>query len=324
MGFLFNIIKPPFMQAARSFSRMRTLQKTNPSLYAEKIASLYADSNVGIEISVSGIIKPKENVTSTSISTVVGYTQALTNLLAEKASQSALVQSQMANQTTNVLTNQPFATSGEVSVKAQYEGVLSSLGYVDLSSPEEINIYPTKFEDKEVISSIITNYNTQVLADGEDDKVISYTDTVGTMMASISLIISAITYVLIAFVGVSLVVSSIMIGIITYISVIERTKEIGVLRSVGASKKDVKRVFTAESFIIGLSSGVFGIIISLLLIIPINILLAHFTGISGMANLPILGAAILVLVSVVLTFIAGLIPARVAAKKGPVIALRAE
>ena len=312
------------LQSDGTYLDIRTLQKTNPSVYAQKIANLYADSNVGIEISVSGIIKPKENVTSTSISTVVGYTQALTNLLAEKASQSALVQSQMANQTTNVLTNQPFVTSGEVSVKAQYEGVLSSLGYVDLSSPEEINIYPTKFEDKEVISSIITNYNTQVLADGEDDKVISYTDTVGTMMASISLIISAITYVLIAFVGVSLVVSSIMIGIITYISVIERTKEIGVLRSVGASKKDVKRVFTAESFIIGLSSGVFGIIISLLLIIPINILLAHFTGISGMANLPILGAAILVLVSVVLTFIAGLIPARVAAKKDPVIALRAE
>mgnify|MGYP002518600389 CR=1 FL=1 len=143
-------------------------------------------------------------------------------------------------------------------------------------------------------------------------------------MSSITTIINAITYVLIAFVSISLIVSSIMIGIITYISVIERTKEIGVLRSIGASKKDVKRVFTAESFIIGLSSGLFGIIISLLLIIPINILLAHFTAISGMASLPILGSVILVAVSVVLTLIAGLIPARVAAKKDPVIALRSE
>lgn len=312
------------LQGDGTYLDVRTLKTTNPTLYAEKIANLYADANVGVEIKVSGIIKPKENVSSSSISTVVGYTPALTALLAEKANQSALVQNQIANQTTNVLTNQPFVVGGEVSVKTQYDAVLSSLGFVDMSNPEEINIYPTKFEDKEVISNFITNYNSQMLANGEDGKVISYTDTIGTMMASISLIISAITYVLIAFVGVSLVVSSIMIGIITYISVIERTKEIGVLRSVGASKKDVKRVFTAESFIIGLASGVFGIIISLLLIIPINILLAHFTQISGMASLPILGSVILVLISVVLTFIAGLIPARVAAKKDPVIALRAE
>ena len=312
-------------QADGTYLDIRSLKSTNPALYESKISALYADANVGVDISVSGIIKPKENVSSTSIDAVVGYTSALTQLLAEKANQSAVVQAQLtAGQTKNILTNQPFDTSSEVSVQAQYLGVLSNLGYVDLSTPEEINIFPTKFEDKDVINAFITDYNSAVLAAGEDSKVISYSDTVGTMMASISLIISAITYVLIAFVGVSLVVSSIMIGIITYISVIERTKEIGVLRSVGASKKDVKRVFTAESFIIGLASGVFGIIISLLLIIPINILLAHFTEISGMASLPVLGAVALVAVSVLLTLIAGLIPARVAAKKDPVIALRAE
>ena len=141
-------------------------------------------------------------------------------------------------------------------------------------------------------------------------------------MSTVSTIINAITYVLIAFVSVSLIVSSIMIGIITYISVIERTKEIGVLRSVGASKRDVKRVFTAESFIIGLASGVLGIAVSLLLIIPINLILAHFTGIAGLAHLPWGGAVILILISVILTFISGLLPAKAAAKKDPVIALR--
>lgn len=304
---------------------VRTLKTTNPTLYQQKIAALYEDANVGVNISVAGIIKPKANVTSTSIDAVVGYTEALTKLLVEKSNQSEIIQAQLtAGETKNVITNAPFEAIPEVSIEKQYLGVLSSLGYVDLSNPEEINIFPTKFEDKEVISQFISDYNASVLANGEGDKVISYSDTVGTMMASISLIISAITYVLIAFVGVSLVVSSIMIGIITYISVIERTKEIGVLRSVGASKKDVKRVFTAESFIIGFSSGLFGIIVSLLLIIPINILLAHFTAISGMANLPILGSVILVAVSVVLTLIAGLIPARIAAKKDPVVALRSE
>ena len=141
-------------------------------------------------------------------------------------------------------------------------------------------------------------------------------------MSTISTIISAITYVLIAFVGVSLVVSSIMIGIITYISVIERTKEIGVLRSIGASKKDVSRVFTAESFIIGISSGVFGIVVSLLLTIPINVILYSFTGISSMASLPVVGAIVLILISILLTLFAGFFPSRVAAKKDPVVALR--
>ena len=190
---------------------------------------------------------------------------------------------------------------------------------IDKLTPASILIYVDKFESKEHIQAFIDKYN----AGAEQGDEITYTDYVGMIMSTVSGIIDAITYVLVAFVSVSLVVSSIMIGIITYISVIERTKEIGVLRSIGASKKDVKRVFTAESFIIGLSSGVFGIAVSLLLTIPINILLKHFTGIGGMAALPWGGALILIAISVVLTLIAGLIPARVAAKKDPVVALRA-
>ena len=200
------------------------------------------------------------------------------------------------------------------------EDIDGSIAHATMLSEQEI----ISVEDKEAIANVITEYNNACLALGDDSKVITYTDTVGTMMSSISTIISAITYVLIAFVAVSLVVSSIMIGIITYISVIERTKEIGVLRSVGASKKDVKRVFTAESFLIGLSSGLLGVIVAGLLTIPINIVLSSVAGISGVAMLPIVGAVILVAISVLLTFIAGLIPARIAAKKDPVVALRAE
>lgn len=179
-------------------------------------------------------------------------------------------------------------------------------------------IYVNTFKSKDNVKAFIEKYNKTA----ENGDEISYSDMVGEIMSTVSTIISAITYILIAFVGVSLIVSSIMIGIITYISVIERTKEIGVLRSVGASKRDVKRVFTAENFIIGLASGVFGILISLILTIPINIVLNHYTGLGAIATLPVLGALILVLISIFLTWIAGLIPARAAAKKDPVIALR--
>ena len=185
-------------------------------------------------------------------------------------------------------------------------------------NPDSINIYVNSFEAKSYIQNFIENYNNQV---PNEDKI-SYTDLAGMIMTTVSTIINSITYVLIAFVSVSLIVSSIMIGIITYISVIERTKEIGVLRSVGASKKDVKRVFTAESFIIGLSSGLFGILVSVLLIIPINLILQHFTGVGGLATLPIVASLILIAISITLTLIAGLIPAKVAAKKDPVVALR--
>ena len=190
---------------------------------------------------------------------------------------------------------------------------------IDKLTPETINIYVNEFESKAKVQEFIEKYN----ENAEQGDEISYTDYAGMIMSAVSGIIDAITYVLIAFVSVSLIVSSIMIGIITYISVLERTKEIGVLRSIGASKKDVKRVFTAESFIIGLASGLFGIFVSVLLIIPINIVLKHFTGIAGLASLPIGGALILITISIVLTLIAGLIPARMAAKKDPVVALRA-
>ncbi len=218
-----------------------------------------------------------------------------------------------------------FATMmGQQSTDATYEGNLSILGVVDPESPSSINIYAASFEDKDEIVRIIDEYNAAQIASGNEDKEITYTDYVGLLMSSVSTIINAISYILIAFVGISLVVSSIMIGIITYISVLERTKEIGILRSIGASKKDISRVFNAETFIVGFSAGAIGIIVTLLLDIPINIIIKHLTDISGVAKLPVGGAVILIIISMLLTVIAGLIPAKIASKKDPVIALRTE
>ena len=198
---------------------------------------------------------------------------------------------------------------------------LKKLGYVDLDSPSIINIYVSTFEDKDSIADAIERYNDSV----SDDDQISYTDYVALLMSSITTIINVISYVLIAFVAISLVVSSIMIGIITYISVLERTKEIGILRAIGASKKDVSRVFNAETFIIGLAAGLIGIFMTVLLNIPINIIVHDLTGIMSLkSELPMVGGAALVLISVGLTFIAGLIPSSLAAKKDPVEALRTE
>ncbi|MBD5154253.1 MAG: ABC transporter ATP-binding protein/permease [Oscillibacter sp.] len=203
-----------------------------------------------------------------------------------------------------------------------YEDNMDLLGYVDLESPSTINIYASTFSEKDQIADRIADYNASV-SDSEDE--INYTDYVALLMSSITDIISGISYLLIAFVSISLVVSSIMIGIITYISVLERTKEIGILRAVGASKRDVSRVFNAETLIVGLGAGLIGIGVTLLLIIPINAILLHFTGIVGLkAALPIEGAVILVVISALLTIIAGLIPSRVAANKDPVVALRTE
>ena len=198
---------------------------------------------------------------------------------------------------------------------------LRKLGYVDLESPSTINIYASSFENKDAISKAIQHYNDEV---PEEDKI-SYTDIVALLMSSITTIINVISYVLIAFVAISLVVSSIMIGIITYISVLERTKEIGILRAIGASKRDVSRVFNAETIIIGFTAGVLGIVMTLLLNIPINLIVHDLTGIQSLNSvLPPAGGAALVLISMVLTFIAGLIPAGIAAKKDPVEALRTE
>lgn len=261
----------------------------NPNYNLGKYQAHYVQALASCEntVEIIGIVRQKENVKVGSISSGLVYSHLLTEDLVSYTNSSTAV------------------TSGKISE-------------LKLDVPESILIYVNTFESKDNIKAFIEKYN-ETAKNGDE---ISYSDMVGEIMSTVSTIISAITYILIAFVGVSLVVSSIMIGIITYISVIERTKEIGVLRSVGASKRDVKRVFTAESFIIGLVSGVFGILISLILTIPINLILNHFTGLGAIATLPVLGSFILIAISVVLTLIAGLIPARAAAKKDPVIALR--
>ena len=207
---------------------------------------------------------------------------------------------------------------------ATYDNNLSQLGVVDLDNPSSINLYPKDFDSKDKIADIITDYNNKQTEQGKEENVINYTDFVGIMMSSVSTIINVISYVLIAFVGISLVVSSIMIGIITYISVLERTKEIGILRSIGASKKDVSRVFNAETLIVGLVAGLIGIGVTLLIDIPINIVIEHLVNISGIAKLPVAGGIILVAISVGLTMLAGIIPAKFAAKRDPVEALRTE
>jgi len=215
------------------------------------------------------------------------------------------------------------AASTVVSSSTYYDN-MKTLGVIDLDTPSSINIYPIDFEAKEKITDIISEYNKRMENSGEKSKVITYTDVVGMLMSSVTDIINAISYILIAFVAISLVVSSIMIGIITYISVLERTKEIGILRSIGASKRDISRVFNAETIIIGLVSGGIGIGITLLLNIVINIIIENITDISGLSQLPAIAGLILVAISVMLTLIAGLLPSSVAAKKDPVVALRSE
>lgn len=209
----------------------------------------------------------------------------------------------------------------EPQTTATYDGNLELMGVADLTKPSSINIYPNSFEAKDKITDIISAYNDTV---DDESMEIHYTDLVGLIMSSVTTIINAITYILIAFVAISLVVSSIMIGIITYISVLERTKEIGILRSIGASKKDISRVFNAETLIVGFTAGAIGIIVTLLLNIPINIIIKNLTDISNLSVLPPLGGVMLVAISMFLTLIAGLIPSGVAARKDPVTALRTE
>ncbi len=208
--------------------------------------------------------------------------------------------------------------------RSSYEGTLQKLGYSTFESPSSIAFYPKSFEDKERLNELVSYYNAQVEADGHPEAQIKVTDLIGMLMSSLTTIIDIVTYVLVAFVAISLVVSSIMIGIITYISVLERTKEIGILRSIGASKKDIARVFNAETAVIGLGAGVIGILTTLLLEIPINLALKYLVHIPAAAALPLVGGVVLVVISVGLTLIAGLIPSRMAAKKDPVEALRTE
>ncbi len=307
-------------QADNTYKDIRDLRATDIDEYNKALKKLYDEK--GVTIKVAGLIREREDATALSLSKNIAYSSALTKYLVNQNNNTGIVSAQLQNPAVNVLTNTPFNPANPQ--EQQLSDVLSKIGYADLASPEGIYLYPINFDAKQSISDIITTYNDNCVANGEESKVITYSDTIGTMMSSVTTIISAITYVLIAFVSISLVVSSIMIGIITYISVLERIKEIGVLRSIGASKRDIKRVFVSESVIIGFIAGVLGIGVTLILNIPINIIINSLAGLSGVAKLPWAGGLILVAISVFLTFIAGLIPARIASKKDPVIALRTE
>ena len=317
----------------------------------------------GIQLQVVGILRPDPDAVTGAVSGSVGYTSALMEYVINKINASDIVKKQAAAPETDVITGLPFTKDGEevementfdittltpeqqaylaslsqeeldtlmasymqpATSSATYEGNMEAFGVADLEKPSSIMIYPVDFASKDMISDKISEYNDAVRAEGREEAVINYTDYIGLMMSSISTIINAISYVLIAFVAISLVVSSIMIGIITYISVLERTKEIGILRSIGASKHDISMVFNAETLIVGFVSGAMGIIVTMLLVIPINAIIKNLSGISNVAGLPWLAALILVLISMALTFIAGLIPAKMAAKKDPVVALRSE
>ena len=270
-----------------------------------------------LTLKVVGIIKPNEE-SSITTSGEVGYTKELTDYVIENINNSEIAKEQLKKSDKSVLTNTNFSYINT------YEMTLASLGIVSLDTPKTINIYPKDFKSKEDIIKIIDKYNKEKENNKEKDLVITYTDYVGILMNSITTIVDVISYVLIAFVSISLIVSSIMIGVITYISVLERTKEIGILRAIGASKKDVSRVFNAETLIIGLTAGLIGVLVTILLNIPINLIIKQITGISTIAKLPYKGAIILVVISMILTVIAGLIPSKLASKKDPVEALRSE
>ena len=274
------------------------------------------------EVKIAGIIRKNPDAASVSVSSGVAYTKDLMPHIIEKVNETQIVKQQLADPEKDVFTGMSF-DNDKTSIST-LENNKSLLGIASEDNPSEIDIYAKDFDSKEKLQDFIKNYNDEVTADGRDEDTINYTDYVGILMSSVSTIITAISSVLIAFVAISLVVSTIMIGIITYISVLERTKEIGVLRSIGASKKDVSRVFNAETLIEGFVSGAMGIIITLILCIPANAVIKNVTDISNVAQLPVAGAVILVIISMLLTTIAGLIPAKMAAKKDPVVALRTE
>lgn len=307
----------------------------------------------GETMKVVGIISPKEDSSKRETGGVY-YTSMLQDHVISYCENSKIVKQQKAHPDINVFTQNAFNSDkdfdiGSLSAQQQmqmasmsqeelaafmadysenknatYESNLKRMGAVDLRVPSSINIYASSFEDKEEIAALIAEYNELQQKNGNDANVITYSDMVGTMMESVTTIVDMISYVLMAFVSVSLIVSSIMIGIITYISVLERTKEIGILRAIGASKKDISRVFNAEAFIIGLISGVLGIGVTLLLNLPISVIVEQLTGVADIAKLPMSGGIVLVIISLLLTTIAGLIPSRIASKKNPVEALRSE
>ena len=310
------------------------IDKSNNDDYVNELV------NNGETIRVVGIIKSHEDTALTTTG-AIGYTKDLTNYVIDKINNSEIVKSQREKPDINVFTGRSFDdvnisidpsiyTLSEVEIKSYIENImdtkstyqdnLKKLGSVDTDDPDTINIYPKDFKSKDKIVDIIKKYNSKK---SEADKI-TYTDTVGMMMKSVTSIVNVISYVLIAFVGISLVVSSIMIGIITYISVLERRKEIGILRAIGARKKDISRVFNAEAIIEGLGAGILGILITLLLSLLGNIIVSHALNINNIMHLPLSAALVLILISVFLTFIAGLVPSKIASKKDPVIALREE
>lgn len=266
----------------------------------------------GVEIEIVGIVRQKPSATSTFMQRGIGYMPELTQYLIGHNNEAEFIQATL-NDTEHDILN-----GGEISESA-YKQRLNSLQVCDKEQPSAIYIYPKSFSDKDNIVSMIDKYNARQT---EKANKISFTDTVAVLMSSVTKIVNSVTYVLIAFVSISLVVSSIMIGIITYVSVIERTKEIGVLRSLGASKNDVSNVFNAETLMVGFVAGAIGVGVTLILIIPINLILNHLVGIANLAFLRWYWCAALIGISMLLTFIAGLIPSRFAAKRDPVIALR--
>ena len=301
------------------------------------------------ELIITGIIKPNEESLAKSTTGGILYLNDLEKYVIDKGNETKIAKEQKENPDINIFTGQKFSSeefdmeslSPEIlkylqslspeemakvienykdTANASYEQVLNKIGVIDLDNPTAVNLYPKDFDAKEEIIKIIDDYNEKQ----NDENIINYSDVVGLMISGVSTIIDVISYVLMAFVSISLIVSSIMIGIITYISVLERTKEIGILRAIGASKKDISRVFNAETFIEGLISGVLGILVTLLLNIPINMIIKELANISNIAILPVKGAIILVIISITLTIIAGLIPSKMASKKDPVEALRVD
>ena len=311
----------------------------------------------GLELKIVGVLRQKEGTRSSvnSPSGGVAYTSALIDYTSEQIQNSDIVKEQEANPTINVFTGKEFAkdpkpfNSADLTeeekiqlakmtpeqqaqyvqqyndnLAATYEENLAKLGVIDKSKPAAIEFYTSSFQQKQELKDFINAYNTAKKDAGDDDKVLAYSDDIQTIMSSITTMVGVITTVLVGFVAISLIVSSIMIAIITYISVLERTKEIGILRAMGASKKDIRRIFTAETAIEGFISGVLGITITLLATFPINAIVAQTTKVDGVAQLPWDAAFILIVISIVLTVLAGLIPSRIAAKKDPVESLRSE
>ena len=272
--------------------------------------------NNGFDIKIVGILRVKDEDTT---SNYVGYKHSLTEYVINNISKTEIYKTQTSNKDIDVLTGEKF--DGMITT---YENNCKLLGIADINDPDTINIYPKDFESKEKIITLIEEYNKTQTDKGNDDLVVSYTDLIKTVVSGITSIIDIISFVLIGFVAISLIVSSIMIAIITYISVLERTKEIGILRAIGASKKDVSRVFKAETIIEGLIAGLLGIGIALLIIAPINLIISTLAGIDKIASLPLDSAIFLIILSIGLNVLAGHIPSKMASKKDPVIALRSE